>query len=47
MKKKIIVKESDWEDSMYRTQEWEQSVEIIRWEHNFLLKQYVIDYNEK
>ena len=45
--KQIIVKECDWETSKYRTVEWEQSVEIVRWEHDYEKRQYVIDYNEK
>ena len=45
--KQIIVKEADWENSKYRTREWEQSVKIVRWEHDYEKKQYVIDYNEK
>jgi len=47
MKKQIIIKEEDWNNSIYRTREWEQSVEIIRWEHDYEKKQYVIDYKEK
>lgn len=45
--KQVIVKEVDWANSKYRTREWEQSVEIVRWEHNYEKKQYIIDYNEK
>lgn len=44
MKKQIIIKGEDWENSIYNTREWEKSVEIIRWEHDFVKKQYVIDY---
>jgi len=47
MKKQIIIKEEDWESSIYKTREWEQSVEIIRWEHDYENKQYIIDYKEK
>jgi hypothetical protein len=47
MKKQIIIKEAAWEASIYRTREWEQSVEIIRWEHDYEKRQYVIDYKEK
>ena len=42
--KQIIVKEADWKKSKYRTREWEQSVEIVRWEHDYEKKQYVINY---
>ena len=45
--KKIIVKEKDWATSKYRTREWEQSVDITKWEHDYEKKQYVIMYNEK
>ena len=44
--KQIIVKEIDWKDSKYRTVEWERTVDIKRWEHDYELKQYVIDYDE-
>jgi len=47
MKKQIIIKEEDWETSIYRTREWEGSVEIVRWEHDYENKQYIIDYKEK
>ena len=47
MKIKKIVEESEWEDSKYRTKEWEQSVNIVTWEHNYVTKQYIIVYNEK
>jgi len=44
--KQIIIKECDWKDSKYRTREWEKTVDIKRWEHDYELKQYVIDYDE-
>lgn len=44
--KRVVIKENDWQNSKYRTVEWEQSVEIIRWEHDYEKKQYVIDYKE-
>ena len=44
--KQIIIKEVDWKDSKYRTREWEKIVDIKRWEHDYELKQYVIDYDE-
>lgn len=47
LKKKITVQEKDWATSKYRTREWEQSVKIITWEHDYEKKQYVIIYNEK
>lgn len=43
-KKVVVVKEVDWENSIYRTKEWEDSVEIVRWEHDFENKTYTIDY---
>lgn len=45
-KKQIIIKEADWADSKYQTKEWERTVDIKRWEHDYKLKQYVIDYVE-
>lgn len=42
---KYIIKESDWKYSKYKTREWEKTVCIKRWEHDYQLKQYVIDYN--
>ncbi len=47
MKKQVIVNEEDWQDSIYRTVEWEQSVQIIQWIHDYEKKQYIIDYKEK
>jgi len=47
MKKKIVIKESDWNDSIYKTKKWEQSVEILRWEHDYVEHIYVIDYIDK
>jgi hypothetical protein len=47
MEKQIIIQGEDWATSIYRTIEWEQSVEIIRWEHNYEKNRYVIDYKEK
>jgi hypothetical protein len=47
LEKQIIIKEEDWGKSIYNTREWEKSVEIIRWEHDFVKKQYVIDYKDE
>mgnify|MGYP003660891671 CR=1 FL=1 len=44
---KVIVNESDWDESEYRTREWEQSVKIIRWEHNYEENVYIIEYEPK
>ena len=41
----IIIKEEDWKDSKYRTKEWENTVELIKWEHDYEKKIYIIDYN--
>ncbi len=46
-KKVITIKEEDWNDSEHRTREWEKSVEIVRWEHNYETKEYIITYKEK
>lgn len=43
---KIIIKEEDWDNSIYKTKEWEQSVEIISLERDFIKKQYVITIRE-
>lgn len=43
----VIIKEEDWTESIYRTKEWEDSVDILRWEHDYEKKQYVIIYQEK
>lgn len=47
MKKQVIIKEEDWANSIYRTIEWENSVILLRWEHDYVNKQYIIDYKEK
>lgn len=46
MKKQIIISEEDYLGSIYSTYSWEKSVEIVRYEHDFEKKQYVIDYKE-
>jgi hypothetical protein len=38
----FTIDESNWIDSKYRTIEWERRVDIIRWEHNYETKQYII-----
>jgi len=43
-KKRIVIKEEDWEDSVYHTKEWEQSVTIKKWEHDYMKGEYIIDY---
>ena len=47
MKKKIIISEEDYIISVYSTTEWERSVIITHWEHDFELKHYIIVYTEK
>lgn len=47
MKKQVIIPENEWYNSIYRTLEWELSVNITRWEHDYVKKQYVIDYIDK
>ena len=55
MKKRVIIKAKDWENSIYKTKEWEQSVKVIMWEHDFgiwdfgggIEEKYTIDYIEK
>jgi len=39
---KIVVEEKDWEDSQYRTRKWEERVNIVRWEHDYVKKIYEI-----
>lgn len=45
--KQVIINETDWKDSIYRTVKWEQSVEIVRWEHDYDKKIYIINYKER
>lgn len=47
MKRQIIIQEEDWSESVYRTKEWEDSVDLIRWEHDYVKKQYIIDFKDK
>lgn len=47
MKKIIIVQEADWEDCEQNTKEWEDSVEILIWEHDVENGYYSITYKEK
>lgn len=44
--KQIIIPFSEWEDCEYRTLTWEQSVDMKRWECDYVNKIYIIDYNE-
>jgi hypothetical protein len=46
MKKKIIISESDWKSSIYRTREWERTVNITNWIHDYETKEYIIEYKE-
>ena len=43
----IIITFKDWETTKYKGLEWEQSVEIVRWECNYEKKIYIIDFNSK
>lgn len=44
---KIVISEEDYNNSQYSTKEWEQSVTIVRWEHDFEEKKYTITFEEK
>ena len=44
LKKRRIVKEEDYTKEVML---WERTVNVIRWEHDYELKQYIIDYKEK
>jgi len=46
-KHRVIIQEVEYKYSIYSTIEWEQSVVITCWEHNYEEKRYVIDYHEK
>jgi len=43
----IILPEAEYLVSHYNTKQWEQSVKITNWEHDFEKKQYTIKYTEK
>lgn len=43
----IEVPESEWEDSKYRTKEWEQSVTIKKWTHDYEAKIYIIEIDDE
>ena len=44
--KQVTIKECDWSESKYKTVEWEKSVNITRWEHDFEKGIYIINYND-
>lgn len=44
---RVVISEMEFPNSIYNTKEWEQSVIIIRWEHDFENHKYTIDYKEK
>ena len=41
--KQIIIKQEDYDSK--KQAEWENIVEIVRWEHDFERQIYIIDYN--
>jgi len=47
MKKKVVIKENDWNDSIYKTKEWNDSVIVNMYEHNYITNEYIITYTEK
>ena len=48
MSQRIIISEEDYKNSIYNTKEWEQqTVKLIRWEHDYEKHQYVIDFEER
>lgn len=42
--KKVIIPEQLWNTSKYRTKEWEETVVITTWEHDYENKLYTIQY---
>jgi hypothetical protein len=46
-KNRVIINEVEYKYSKYCTKEWEQSVVITCWEHNYEEKCYKIDYHDK
>jgi hypothetical protein len=42
-----VMPEDDYLISKYCTDEWMKSVPIIKWEHDYILKQYTILYTQK
>ena len=38
----ITVNEAVWSNSKFRTKEWEDRVNIVNWEHNFVERMYYI-----
>jgi len=46
-KNRVIINEVEYKYSKYSTIEWEQSVVITCWEHNYEEKCYKIDYHDK
>jgi hypothetical protein len=47
MEKILILSSADYINSYYNTKEWEQSVKLIRWEHDYELEKYTIKYEDK
>jgi hypothetical protein len=47
MTEQIRIKEQKYKTSKYNTKDWENSVTIIRWEHNYENSEYIIDYKQK
>lgn len=43
---KLVIKDKDWPTCIYRTKEWEDSVNIIYWEHDYVKKVHVIIYSQ-
>jgi len=42
----VTITEEDWATSIYSTYEWEKSVVIVQYEHDFIKKTYTIKYKD-
>lgn len=42
----ITFSEEEYKNSSYNTKDWEQSVNITNWEHNYEKGEYIIKYTE-
>lgn len=39
----IVIEEEEYDDCLYSTNKWCRENPIVRWEHDYIKKQYTID----
>ena len=47
MKQKIEIPEQEFATSIYNTKEWEESVVVKQYEHDYIKKVWIVTFEEK